>query len=61
MQNDEKIVLSGYSNTGADDHATLVPFNADGMLDQTFGTYPAASYRVRPHLRGYQIRSELAF
>ena len=38
IQSDNKIVLAGSSNNGADDDFALVRYNSDGSLDSTFGT-----------------------
>ncbi len=38
IQNDDKIVASGYSYTGDYSYFTTVRFNPDGNLDQSFGT-----------------------
>ena len=38
VQSDGKIVVAGYTNSGADDDFALVRYNPDGGLDSTFGT-----------------------
>ncbi len=38
IQSDDKIVVAGYSNNGSDDDFALVRYNANGSLDNTFGS-----------------------
>ncbi len=38
IQSDNKIVVSGYSNSGGNDAFELVRYNANGTLDASFGT-----------------------